>query len=87
MLVGILALLAALAAPAGAAPQVEQRAFEEIPTGVFIRGGSTVINADPRCPAGCPEHQTCRQLCEDRPCDGNAPPGALCSACRWRCAD
>ncbi|MGH7789812.1 MAG: hypothetical protein ACRERC_23290 [Candidatus Binatia bacterium] len=83
----IVALLLVLAGPAGAESQVEQRAFEEIPSGVFIRGGATTINVDPRCPQGCPEYQTCQQVCEDQPCDDGAAPGSACSACTWRCAD
>lgn len=75
-----------LAAPLHADPQVEQRAFEEIPNGVFVRGGAaTVINVDPRCAEGCPEHQRCQPICADRTCDADAPPGTACLACRWRC--
>jgi hypothetical protein len=88
MRVGLLVGLCLLAAPANADPRVEQRAFEEIPTGVFVRGGSsTVINVDPRCSDGCPEHQLCRPVCEDRRCDDDAPPDRACIACRWRCQD
>lgn len=83
----VLGLFLLLAAAAGAEPQVQQRAVEEIPNGIFIRGGSTVINVDPRCPQGCPEGQTCRKRCDDRPCAADAPPGTVCSACTWQCAD
>jgi len=83
----IVALLLVLAAPVDAEPQVQQRAFEEIPNGVFIRGGSTVINVDPRCPQGCPERQTCEQVCEDQPCAAGAAAGSVCSVCDWRCTD
>jgi hypothetical protein len=79
--------LCLLAAPVSADPQVKQRAFEEIPTGVFVRGGSsTVINIDPRCSEGCPEHQICQSVCEDRTCAEDAAPGTACIACRWRCS-
>jgi len=81
-----LALLLLLAVLAGAEAQVEQRAFEEIGNGIFVRGGGTAINADPRCPAGCPSGQTCEQVCTDVPCADPAP-GRLCSACTWQCAD
>ncbi len=84
-LIAALSLFAA--AVAAAEPQVRQRAFEEIPDGVFIRGGSTIIDVDPRCPSGCTEHQRCQQHCEDRACAADAAPGSACSACRWRCSN
>lgn len=83
----IIALLLVLAGPAAGQPQVEQRAFEEVPNGVFIRGGGTSINVDPRCPQGCAEGETCRQVCEDQPCADGAAPGSVCSFCNWRCDD
>ncbi|MDX2165809.1 MAG: hypothetical protein SF182_02050 [Deltaproteobacteria bacterium] len=77
-----------LAAPALADdPRVQQRAFEAIPNGVFIRGGTTVINLDPRCADGCPKGQQCRQVCANAPCAPDAPPDAQCTACRWRCEE
>lgn len=79
------ALALLLALPATADSQVRQRAVEETGAGVFIRGGAVVVNADPRCPEGCPEGQACRQACEDRPCAADAPDGAVCSECTWRC--
>ncbi|MEO8603411.1 MAG: hypothetical protein ABI629_12615 [bacterium] len=84
----VLALLLVCAAPAAAQPQMQQRAFEAIPDdGVFIRGGSTVINADPRCPQGCRQGQTCQQICGPQPCAPEASPDAVCTTCTWTCAD
>ena len=83
---GALALVMLLLAAAAAAdPRVQQRAFEEIPSGVYVRGGGTTVNVDPRCSGGCPDGQHCVQVCEDRPCDDDAPAGSACSACDWQC--
>lgn len=80
-----LALVAALTIAAAPDPVVEQRAFEAIPDGIFIRGGGTTIDTDPRCPTGCPVPQRCSQTCADHPCPPETPPGTVCTACRWGC--
>ena len=84
--VSLIALWMLLTVPmAGAEPAVQQPAVERVENGIFIRGGSTVIDVGGPCPGGCPRDQTCRQQCDDQPCTTDAPAGAECSTCTWRC--
>ena len=84
----VAAFLLLLAVPAAAQPEVEveQRAFEQMDSGVFIRGSGNVrVKVEERCHPACGENEHCDIACREAACDAHAAPEARCNQCRWTC--
>jgi hypothetical protein len=77
-----------LMAPAAAGqPSIRERATEEISPGVYIRGGSVVIDLDGQCNPKCEAGLRCQETCRDGECDARSTDSNPCRRCVWECVE